>query len=87
MITTLDQLANKNLVVFKPRFKVGDLVKYTCKLFKTAPEWERLKNLVGVVIGPTPDGDNLIRVAWNDGPPRLSLQAYLSLMYEEEEDK
>lgn len=85
MSTILHQLTEKDFK-FKPRFKRGDLVKYTCKLFRTAPEWERIKDLVGVVINPTPDKDNLIHVAFKDYTVQ-TLQTYLSLMYEEEEKK
>jgi len=86
MTTTLHPLTEKTLTKFKPRFKTGDLVKYTCELFKTAPEWERLKDLVGIVVDPSPDKNNLIYVAFGDYATR-TLQAYLSPMYEEEEKK
>ena len=81
MNTTLHQLT-KEYPKFKPLFKVGDLVKYTCELFKTAPEWEKLKNLVGVVLDPVPNKENLIQVLFSDASkPRITLQSYLSLVY------
>jgi len=92
MNTTSDPLIENSPTVFKSRFKVGDLIKYTCKLFRTKAQWDKIKNLLGIVVEPEPDKNNLIGVVFVNPDCLTSssyrtLQTYLSLAYEEEENK